>query len=103
MSDSAYDIEALIEAQKTYIGHIESLTISDTSVLLLAPDTKRKGFIIFNPSGICYVALNVTAAINLFTYRLTSNCTLEIDHYNGCVSAVRDTGQSGEIILTEKV
>jgi uncharacterized phage-associated protein len=58
---------------------VTSVASSATNVTLLAANPNRKGVIIFNDSTqVVFVKMGVTASATSFTYRLTSNSTLEL-------------------------
>lgn len=61
---------------------------SSASVLLLPLNDRRDRIILFNPQHTLYVKCGQYASNTDFTYRLTSNTTLEIDNYIGVLSAI---------------
>ncbi len=82
---------------------ITRVATSGSSVLLLAANANRKGFIVMTETGTAnYVALAATASLTAYTYFLGSASVLEKSGYTGPVALIRSSG-SGNVQITELV
>jgi len=90
--------------EKTSTATLTNVATSTASAQLLAANTSRRGVIIHNDSsGILYVKYGTTASATSFTYRLTSQATLELPTspmYTGRIDGILDTG-TGTARVTE--
>ena len=80
-----------VKPVKTTSSNVTSVAGSASSVSLLAANTDRKGFIIYNDStAILYIKLGATASTSSFTYRLTPNgiVTAEAFGYTGVIDGI---------------
>ena len=75
---------------------------SDSPTLILEPNTNRDGFVVHNLGGPIFVKLTKWASSSNFTYRLSRNCTLEHEGYNGAVTAIAADGIS-DVLITELI
>lgn len=84
---------------------LSSVNDSASSVSLLAANSGRKGFVIYNDSTeILYVAFSATATTSAFTYRLVPTATLECygeKNYTGAISGIWASNASGAARITE--
>lgn len=84
-------------------GTITSVAASITSVTLLASNTNRRGFIIYNDSNAtCYVAFAATASATAFTKKLGANESWEYSlvTYTGQMTGIWNNA-NGSMRITE--
>jgi hypothetical protein len=81
---------------------ITRVSVGGTSVMLLSSNVSRKGAVIFNEAGILFVKFGTTSSSSSYTYRLTTNQTLEIPYpvYTGRIDAIKSSGTSN-VLVTE--
>jgi len=99
---SCASIDAKIGAST---GTITSPAQSPTSVVILAANANRKGFLLYNDaSAKVYVAFAATASTTSYTLQMSSNSFYESTEtvvYKGTISAIWNSGSSGNMRVTE--
>lgn len=88
MGEESYNINAFIQSTYSDSSIILSQVVSDTPTFILATDRYRKRLVICNGNKTCYISLAVIASPSVYSYKLTPNATLELEHYRGELSAV---------------
>lgn len=81
---------------------ITSVAGSASSVLLLAANSSRKGFTLYNNStATAYVAFAATATTSAFTFKMAPNSLYEKDlvNYTGIISCIWDA-VNGAMLVT---
>lgn len=82
---------------------LTQIPASVTSVMVLAANPLRKGFILFNQStSNCYIAFHATASSAAFTIFLNGNMTYQNEAiiYTGDISTIW-TSATGQLVVTE--
>lgn len=83
---------------------LTQLALSSSSQTALALNASRKGFIMVNDSNkTVWVAFNATASSSAYTYKILKNSTIEpnFGSYTGVISAISESGVSGNLVITE--
>jgi hypothetical protein len=77
------------------------VTVSTSSQVLLAANSNRKAYMIYNPTGILYIALgSVNGSITDFSIKICAGGFFAGDAYTGVITGVRAIGSS-DVNLTE--
>ena len=69
-------------------------------VFLVTSESGRDALVIHNAVGTLLVRLGGIASLTNFTYRLIDNCTLEINGFEGRVSAIKTSGPETPVNVT---
>lgn len=93
-----------LSASSISTASLSNVGDSATSVSLLASNTSRKGFIIFNDSSaILYIKLGTTASTSSFTYKLNAYGTVNETNfpYTGAIDGIWASDAGGNARITE--
>lgn len=77
---------------------VTAVSVSPTVATLSASTPSRVKLIIHNEMGTLFVKLGSDASSSSYSYRLTSNTTLEITQYTGIVTATKLSGTSPALV-----
>lgn len=97
------DTNTVVTIGRAAIANRYPTIVNDMSIVILLTDVGRMGFSIFNSVGICYIGLGSAVSPFNYSYRLTPNSLLELDNYYGPVYAIRDMGETGVVMVTERI
>ena len=81
---------------------VTAVSVSTTSVAILAANTGRQGVIIANDGGTdLLVKFGATASATSYTLKLSTGAYVVLDRgYTGTIDAIRSTG-TGNVMVTE--
>jgi hypothetical protein len=84
-----------IDASRTVV------TVGTSTLVLLAANPNRKAYMIYNATGVLYIALGAVAgSITDFSIKICAGGFFAGDAYTGVITGVRATGSS-DVNLTE--
>lgn len=102
--DSSGKLPVAVSASTISTGTVTSVDDTASSTTILAANSSRKGFIIFNDSTVVlYLKLGATASTTSFTYKLNPSGTLNEPNfpYTGVIDGIWASNASGAARITE--
>lgn len=82
-------------------GSTEHFAVGPTEAVQIAGnDSNRNSLVIHNEAGVLYVALGTHVSNSDYAYRLVGNMTVEIEHYIGPVTAIKQSGQTSVFVTS---
>ena len=96
---SALNLRALFGIGTTASTTLVVVSPTVASVLLNS-NSSRKGFVIFNTTGVLFVKLGLNASSTDYTQRLTANTSWEVANYTGEVSAIKGSGTTNVLVTS---
>ena len=82
---------------------VSRVAVTAANITLASSNTSRKGLVVYNESGTVYIKLGTTASSTDYTYRLTSDQSLELPFpiYTGRIDAIRSAAGTSQNQVTE--
>jgi hypothetical protein len=79
------------------------VTVGTSAQVLLAANSNRKAYMIYNPTGTLYIAFgSMNGSITDFSIKICAGGFFAGDAYTGVITGVRDVGSS-DVNLTELI
>lgn len=103
MPEGSYDANAIAEAcyKSPAIGsRVTTVSVGTNATVLLAFNTGRAFVVLQNTGSNLYVKLGTGATLANYSFKLSPNAIVSIDHWGGAVTAVRNSTAS-DVIVTE--